>query len=752
MKTSRAKFLFVWPLLLIGAGLLLMRGSGVVGAQGNTIGITGADFARTVQTADATALRDSLQTVLPRIVIEFADKNRQEILSYPVGMVGDVTAPNLTNLQVSVNAANRSATITWLTDEFAQTILSYGRQPGAYDQAVTDVRYAKQHTTLITNLTLGNYYFIIRSTDRDGNQSTTVESTFIVADAPTPAPTLPPGVQLRAIQPAEGVTSQATNVTISGSGFAAGMTVSLQRGTQRQSLNAVTVTSAAQLQATVPANLPAGLYDLVVQSSAGQRAVLANAFSVLAGAPQVLDVLPNQGVSDLPNEISIHGFNFAVGAVARLGETLLPTVRVNGNQVWAAVPAGLAAGRYDVVVVNPDTQQGVLTKGYAVYDSTSNNDLFGYGFELWSAPGAPRSGEPTQIGLLIHRRGGKDALADIKVRFLLGNGSGATLGEATLPFLDPAKGFDSTPPLDVTFPATGEIILTAVIDPDNLIVEDNEANNVITRTLTVAAPGADLTPPVVTDIQINGGAPQTSDTATNVAVSATDPTPNPSGLKSAYLVEYVFNSAANHWVPIQQSGWLPYEETPDYYGWNLRPIAGMHYLQVRALDEANNISVGAARAQISYSPPSDTLGRGQTRIYRYIVAAGQQLLVRLEPISGDPDLYVWSSNVAQSARVSNNEQGNEQVLVPAGEVVAGTYQIEVYGYTTTEYRLIVEIGTPAVGAASLARQPQVTTAKTPPTAPVLPVTNTPDDRQGAPPSPPTGQSNALRLFLPLVRR
>lgn len=139
---------------------------------------------------------NSLNSVLPRIIIQFANENRQEALRYPIGMVGDVTPPNVTNLQISVNAANRSATITWLTDEFAQTLLSYGRQPGAYEQSVTDAAYAKQHTALLTDLALGSYYFIVRSTDRDSNQGTTDENSFTVTDAPTPTPTPPPGLQL----------------------------------------------------------------------------------------------------------------------------------------------------------------------------------------------------------------------------------------------------------------------------------------------------------------------------------------------------------------------------------------------------------------------------------------------------------------------------------------------------------------------------------------------------------------------------
>lgn len=569
---------------------------------------------------------------------------------------------------------------------------------------------------------------------------------------PTSTPTLVDGLQLRSVEPREAPANQSNILTIRGAGFAGTLVVRLQKGAIQHNLADVSIQNEGQFQATVPANLPSGLYDLLVQNSAGQSAVLANAYSVLTGVPQVVDVLPNQGVSDLANEISIQGFNFVEGAVVKVGETLIATTRINGNQILAVVPAGLAAGKYDVKVINPDNQQGVLTNGYAVYNSTSNNDLYGYTFELWSNPAAPRANEATQIGLFVHRQGGKSVLSNVKVRFLLNDGSEITLGDAALPFLDQIKGFDSTPPMNVTFPQVGEFVLSAVIDPDNVIAEDNENNNVITRTIQIAEPNADRTPPVVMNIQLNNGATQTFDPTVNVAVEATDPTPNVSGMEAAYLIEYVFNSTANQWVPIQQSGWLAYDDTPDNYAWRLRPLAGMHYLQARAIDKANNISVGAARAEINYTPPTDTIGRGQTRIYRYEVAAGQQLDVNLRTISGDPDLYVWSSSLAQSAHVSNNESGNEHVQIPVSEIVAGVYQIEVYGFIASEYELSVEIGASStqVEISSATAQPN---AKTIPTRPVLPVANTPDDRQGAPPAIEVASTvNEQKVFLPLVTR
>jgi hypothetical protein len=163
------------------------------------------------------------------------------------------------------------------------------------------------------------------------------------------------------------------------------------------------------------------------------------------------------------------------------------------------------------------------------------------------------------------------------------------------------------------------------------------------------------------------------------------------------------------------------------------------------------ISIGNARQLVNYDPPQNTIGRRQTHIYRYSVPDGQRLTVNLEVVSGDADLYVWSSRTDQSARVSNLEDSaNEQVSVPADQVAPGVYQVEVYGYTAAEYRI-----TTNVGPAQAALQAELTVGgvspdKTRPDTPVVPVDSLPDERQGAAPALTTEESGTI--YLPLVVR
>jgi hypothetical protein len=556
------------------------------------------------------------------------------------------------------------------------------------------------------------------------------------------------------IEPSEGYNDATINAVVSGSGFDTntGPALQLRNADGQYDLTDITVDSKTALQATIPAGLPSGTYELIVTNPDGKSVTLPNAFTALAREPVITKVVPAAGYNDQDNELMVYGQNFADGAGVQLGTTTLNTTRASGTLLHAIVPSGFDTGTYDMTVTNPDGQSAELANAYTVLDANSNNDLLGYSHELWVNPLTPRVGETAEIGAFVHRLGGKRVLENVTVEFRRDSVTGTLLGRSTVPFLDPPTSKDSTIPLEVTFTQAETFDLYAIIDPDNAVIEDTELNNVISRTLTVGPPTADRTVPVVQNITVDGtrGASLDVPNAT-VGIEANDPQPNPSGMQSVHVIEYVYNVGAAQWVPVVQSGWLDYGQTPDDYQWSLLPLPGMHYLQVRAVDQAGNISIGKAQQLANYEPSAEKIQRRETHTYRYNVADGQQLQINLEVLSGDADLYVWSSRDDQSARVSNLEGSvNEQVIVPASEVVPGVYQVEVYGYTAAEYRLTAEIGAPA---AQLQAAPAVggeSPNKNTPTAPIVPVSSVPDERAGIPPAPEISAGSSI--YLPLVVR
>jgi len=119
-------------------------------------------------------LQQRLDQLTPRIVFEYANANRHYELFYPAGMLNDTTAPTIEDI-----SAQRGNHIIWTTDEFADSTVLYGTASSVYSYSVSDPLYAKQHDILLPGLTPGvTYYYVVRSTDRSGNTSTSEEHSF----------------------------------------------------------------------------------------------------------------------------------------------------------------------------------------------------------------------------------------------------------------------------------------------------------------------------------------------------------------------------------------------------------------------------------------------------------------------------------------------------------------------------------------------------------------------------------------------
>jgi|GEM_PF-4542109 len=573
---------------------------------------------------------------------------------------------------------------------------------------------------------------------------------------PNDPPVAPQPLTVRSVEPHEGRNDTDTQVTIVGSGFSTGTapTVALQRGQETFDLTNVTAVSATALQATVPAGFQPGRYDVVVTNPDGTQATATLAFTVLSSAPEIIEVIPAAGYATEETTVRVFGNNFADGISARLGTDLLETRRIDSNQLQMVVPAGMDPGAYDLTVTNPNGSQGMRTGAYTVLSSSGNNDLLGYSYELWVNPVVPRAGEPAQLTMQVHRLGGKQVLENVRVRFMRDSLDGEVLGETSVPFLDPANDTEATQPLEVTFPTTGTFEIYVEIDPGNVVLEDNENNNVVKRTITVAAPNGDQTPPVVQGIAINNGSTgETQERDVTVTINATD---NGSGMSDILIVEFIYDLSAEQWIPVNVSDWQPFTQNPSTYDWTLDPTPGMHYLQVRVRDRAGNISVGNAQQVVSYAPTAEQVAFRQTRIYRYNLSDTQQMNIAMDVLSGDADLYVWSSREDQSARVSNLEgTADETVNIPGNEVVPGMYQVEVYGFQTSDYRLKVDIPSTQIGLAGAHPTALINPAanKPAPNVPVVPLTSVPDEWQGAVLSSPGPVATGdMQIYLPLVVR
>ena len=164
------------------------------------------------------------------------------------------------------------------------------------------------------------------------------------------------------VSPASGPTTGGTSVTISGTGFAAGASVSFG-GAAATNVN---VAGSTTITAVTPAHA-SGAVNVVVTNPGGESGTKNNGFtygSAPLPAPSVSTITPNSGTTAGGTSVTIGGSGFVSGATVTIGGTAATSVVVvNGSTITATTPAH-AAGTVNVVVQNPDAQSGTLTNGY----------------------------------------------------------------------------------------------------------------------------------------------------------------------------------------------------------------------------------------------------------------------------------------------------------------------------------------------------------------------------------------------------
>jgi len=513
--------------------------------------------------------------------------------------------------------------------------------------------------------------------DPDLTSNSALEATVV-----TEAPVLDPIVS--SVTPDSGYNDAATSIAIAGANFQPGATASLN-GTSLSP----TVVNDNLMRATVPSGMTPGSYDLTVVNPDGHSGVLLGAFTVLTRTPPAIaSVTPAQGPNDTPVTIDIYGSSFAPGLTVtlNLSHTQVPiegVLFVDGSHLRGVVPIYAEPGVYTITVANPDGLSGALPNAYQVIEASVSDDLYANRSDFWLRPATVREGAlPPNLGLTVRRQGGQGDLTNVEVSFYQGDpeAGGALIGTGATPPL-PANGAVTTTVSWAPLPPAGTYALYAVIDPTDAVAEDSETNNVISRTVTVLPPLPDTVPPVADSFSINGGAASTSDRQVYLSVSAHDD--GGSGVAGVLYIEYEYVQSVADWVPVAESGWLPYASANASYPWLLQPGPGVRYLQAWVADGSGNISLRPKSQLINYTPPAAYVAQGQVHIYRVRLNAGESMRVRLTMSSGDADLYVWAPD---GSRVGYSWANNPEIIDFTASA-SGVYQIEVEGWTGAYYRL-----------------------------------------------------------------
>jgi hypothetical protein len=464
----------------------------------------------------------------------------------------------------------------------------------------------------------------------------------------------------------------------------------------------------------------------------------------VGGAIQILplppiEVRPDEWFNDTTTSVEIFGFNFRPDSQVRLMTSpfiVLPVTFIDSRHLAAKTPAGLTPGVYDLVVDNGGGDAATLIHAFTVINAVRADDLRAQPYSLWTNPTQPLAGQPIRLGLTVERIGGVNPLSQVPVRFYQDALSGPAIGDGYLGSIGPDDTM-STAAVDWGIHPPGDYVIWAAIDPDNQVAETNEANNVISRTVSVWPSPADTTPPVTTGFLVDGGAENTSSRAITLSVTAID---NVAPVRVHY-VEQHYNQGSRAWIPVQQTDWLPYGQV---HQWTLHPDSGLRYLQAWVADAEGNISQSPLEAQINYLPALDQVAVGEVKVYRQSLTANQCLTVRIDLPSGDPDLYIWPPNYRNGDTYWYSINGPDQVeQIRFAAPTSGNYQIEIEGAdrTAAMYRMVVQVSESC--PSQIAEDNSHPAAKTPRVYPLVPVTGQPPTFYSVP-SAPTGPVPSLK--------
>ena len=324
-------------------------------AGGTAVTITGTNFATGATVTFGTAAATNVAVVNSTTVAA----------TTPAGSAGAVT--------VTVTVSGQSGSLaSGFTYALAPTVTSVspnsGSTLGGTAVTITGTNFAAGATvtfgataatsvvvvssTSITTTTPAGSAGAVTVTVTVGGQSGSLTSGFTYAVFPT----------VSSVSPIGGPTAGGTAVTITGTSFATGATVTFGATAATN----VVVVSSTSITATSPAGSPGAVTVTVTVS--GHSGSLANGFTYTV-APTVTAVSPNSGSTAGGTAVTITGTNFATGATVTVGGAAATSVVVvSGTQITATTPAG-SAGAVTVTVTNLGAQSGSLASAFTYVTS-----------------------------------------------------------------------------------------------------------------------------------------------------------------------------------------------------------------------------------------------------------------------------------------------------------------------------------------------------------------------------------------------
>jgi hypothetical protein len=199
----------------------------------------------------------------------------------------------------------------------------------------------------------------VRVTNTDG-QSDVLSGAFTYRSSTSTQPSL------TSIAPTSGPASGGIPLTLKGSYFVSGATVTIGGASAK-----VTFVSSSELRVTTPA-LSVGTHTVAVRNPNGQSDVLVSAFTTFSstGAPTFSSVSPTSGPTTGGTLVTIRGTGFASGVTVYVGQSKLTSLQlISSTEIRGRTPAG--SGLTFIRILNSNGKYVYAANVFRYISSTS---------------------------------------------------------------------------------------------------------------------------------------------------------------------------------------------------------------------------------------------------------------------------------------------------------------------------------------------------------------------------------------------
>jgi len=220
--------------------------------------------------------------------------------------------------------------------------------------------------TVSASKTVATYDVVV--TNSDGLSATGTDLYQVTAASHT----------ITGVSPSSGTNDSPTTITITGTNFQTDGTtqVTLEAsGKDSVAGTSVSVASSTSITAVIPAGQAIATYDVKVTNPDSQTATKTSGFTVENPTATVTSITPDSMANDTTKSVTLVGTNFRTGATVKIGTTAATGVTLDGTnpdtQLTCTVPAGIAAGTYDVSVTNVGADPGSKSDAFTVTAGTT---------------------------------------------------------------------------------------------------------------------------------------------------------------------------------------------------------------------------------------------------------------------------------------------------------------------------------------------------------------------------------------------